>query len=651
MDAVVFRRNDVVLVAVLTRPHGLGQTVVVVHRQLHALGFAEVRKLWQRVELLAVAVNDAAAEVELLLAAAEVAREEILDRAHHLLADADGVMAPEERTAAGHDRAAPGELVRFHHAETDGLIRDIHCLGRELRHGDLCFVAHFGHADAQEECAVVLKIQIGVRVLVRAETTGRVPPRGRHADADRRVGLLHGKKDLLHALFHRVERGDIGVTVYGELAVAALRAGIESVETAERERIHVELAAGLVYGAFHGEQALRRAVAAHRAGGDVVRERHNTSRIEVRDDVGAAAVADGLRHDARAEVGIRAAVAEQIVLQAENASVRGDRELFVHFKRMALVMIAQGILARERDAHGAPRDPRADAREHAEKMVALAAERAADLDLAEVHLFRVALESACAVVARAEGGLRVAVVHIAPVFERHGDRALRLDVAMLDALGAVFLVDDDRRLGERFFHVTLAEMQLQRHIAVRLRCGMARDGNAGLGVIGRDARRAGSKRLVRREYCGEDLIVDLHELGRGVCDLLRFRKHERERFGTAADTSAAEHRRVHRQRAIVKIRAVGVRDHAHHTRHGERLRGVNAQKLGTRLLRPDDLAAEHAGNIIVIHVFQAARHLADGVHHRVRAADHIVKNAFFVRPLVAAHNSGSAVNGLDDARI
>lgn len=217
-------------------------------------------------------------------------------------------------------------------------------------------------------------------------------------------------------------------------------------------------------------------------------------------------------------------------------------------------MIAQGVLARERDAHGAPRDPRADAREHAEKMVALAAERAADLDLAEVHLFRVALESACAVVARAEGGLRVAVVYIAPVFERHGDRALRLDVAMLDALGAVFLVDDDRRLGERFFHVTLAEMQLQRHIAVRLRCGMARDGNAGLSVIGRDARRAGSKRLVRREYRGEDLIVDLHELGRSVCDLLRFRKHERERFGTAADTSAAKHRRIHRQRAIVKIR-------------------------------------------------------------------------------------------------
>src|SRR5439155_7963881 len=94
-----------------------------------------------------------------------------------------------------------------------------------------------------------------------------------------------------------------------------------------------------------------------------------------------------------------------------------------------------------------------------------------------------------------------------------------------------------------------------------------------------------------------------------------------ERLAREADSVTREHAFILHAAAVAYVGHVGSRDHGAHTGEPSRATGVDPHESRVRLMTPEHLAVEHAGQSEVGGVQRRASYLTRRVHAGDRAAD------------------------------
>ena len=271
---------------------------------------------------------------------------------------------------------------------------------------------------------------------------------------------------------------------------------------AELDRIDVERPRHHVGVALVREDELRHAETAQRAGRRHVGVHRVGIDPDIVDVVGTGGGEAGFVGDARADIGVGAAVPEHLAFARRDAAVLVDAGLDAHRARM-LGDLIELLLHGQRDLHRAARDHRARRHQRFELDVELAAIAAAEIRHFDAHLVFRPAEQPRDLGAHEGRSLRAAIDRQAG-FLVVGDRAERLERHVQAFLGAEFVLEHVRGLGKRLVDVAAAQFGIEREVGVFLALEMLEVGEAAGGLqlvvhIGRCRHRL-------------DLVVDRRQL-------------------------------------------------------------------------------------------------------------------------------------------
>ena len=350
--------------------------------------------------------------------------------------------------------------------------------------------------------------------------------------------------------------------------------------------VEADLCGEQVEAAFDGEARLVDAEAAHRAARRIVGVGRDRLDLERRHAVGPAGVAGGAFEHLAADRGVGAGIAEDVDLRRGQPPLGVAADRVGHGQRVALRMDADQLFARELDPHRAAGQAREQRRLRLDRHVLLAAEGAAIRgEFDEEPLFRLA-EDGGDLAAVLEDALALAQDMQAAVGQRPGEAGLRLEEQVLDALRRPLARDDMRGGGERGLDVAARVARRREHVVVpRI-----------------DRRRAGPDRLGGVEHRGQGLVLDLDELRRLAGEARRLGGHRRQHVADIARLLALgdEDRPVGNDLPDPAVaRHVGGGRDRGDARQGQRLRDVDADDPGARVLRQHDGAVEQAGRVDV----------------------------------------------------
>jgi hypothetical protein len=212
-----------------------------------------------------------------------------------------------------------------------------------------------------------------------------------------------------------------------------------------------------------------------------------------------------------------------------------------------------------------------------------------------------------------------------PGVGRLADRHIGLERQVQHLLGAEGVLEDVIRLGHRGRDVAAPQMEVERHVGVALSHEMleVRKGAGGLELVVHDRLRGHRLDLV--EHGWKLLILRLDQLRGRVRHMRIARQHHRDRVADIMHLAGGE------DRLIVKRRPIERAGHdleniidSHDAMDAlERLRGADVEldDAAVRDRAAHDLAIEHAGKALIVHVFGGAGDLGLAFEARDRASD------------------------------
>ena len=208
------------------------------------------------------------------------------------------------------------------------------------------------------------------------------------------------------------------------------------------------------------------------------------------------------------------------------------------------------------------------------------------------------------------------VDHDAAQLVHRSDAGFRLQVGVLLRACAVGVLDDDVRLGESCIQFTAADVVFEQHVAV---------------AIGVNQRAIGLTCLQRIVHDRQVFPIDLDQaqgcgglgfgLGHGHGDLIPDETHDIGITHAFRRAGAAQHRLIGHIQPVDIVGHVGRSEHAHHTRRGLGLGGVDAPDARVRPLGEEHLHVQHAWPIDIAGVKCLAGYLVFGINSGKRTTN------------------------------
>ena len=353
---------------------------------------------------------------------------------------------------------------------------------------------------------------------------------------------------------------------------------------------------------LEGKPGLRRAVAALRAAGRLVREDAAPLELVPRDPVGhrlERARVEGGRDPVRA---VRPPVEPRPEVKGQDLAVLPHAGPHPHEHRMAAPVGIEDLLPRERRLHRSPRDLGQPGDDHlVAEGVGLPAEAAAvrgrdDPDVAHRHLEDLA-ERPVDIVRRLGRGPEREL----PVRRPLGDRRMLLHRQVRVSLEEEHVLADEVGLAETLLHVAELERdQLVDVVPVPVLVDT---------VGARPERRLDGHQRIER------LVLDVDHPRGGFGGLFVHGGDGRHRVSHEAHLLHAERLFVlaHRHDPEPDWRKVPARDDRVHAGQGRRARRVDPTDQGMRALRPEELRVRHAREDDVVGEARLACHLRPGI--------------------------------------
>ena len=480
-------------------------------------------------------------------------------------------------------RARPRRLTDLHRkARVDARVEDRRWQAGDF-HGALDEdgeepLPHLREAVVERDAAAVFHDEASAPVFFRAVAD----PAVLDAAGDARAAAV-----LLPDVLHREERlleADRRVEL---LAARPRVARLERIPPADLPAVEAGLLGEHVERALDREVSLVRSEAAHRAARRVVRVHGERLDVDVLAPVRPRRMPGCALEDLASDRRVRARVADHPGLHGREAPFRVAADPVAHRDRMPLRVEAHGLLARENEPDGPPRDAREERRLGLDRHVLLASEGAAvrdedDVDVLDVepekrgHLPPVVED---ALPLREERQLRLRV--LGRDVARRRETGLGLEVEVLDALRPPRALDDVRRGGERRVRVAEPDDGARKEVAVRS-----------------DRRCALAESLLRVRDGRQDLVRDLHERRRGAGRARIHRGDGREDVAHVVRLLALgdESRPVRDDEAIEALPGHVARRHDGHDPGVPcRDRRVDRLHAGARVRRERHGAVEHPG--------------------------------------------------------
>ncbi len=403
-----------------------------------------------------------------------------------------------------------------------------------------------------------------------------------------------------------------------------LRAAVvQHVLAAELDRIDVERAGHHVGVALVGEDELRHAKTAQRAGRRHVGVHGVRVDPHIVDVVRTAGSKARFMRHARADIRISAAVPEHLAFARRDAARLVDAGLDANRRRMFGDLIKL-LLHGQRDLHRPSRDHRARRHQRFELDVELAAVAAAEIRHLDAHLvFRPAQQPRD--LGAHEGRSLRARIDRQAGFLVVGDRAERLERHVQAFLRAEFVLEHVRRFGKRLVDVAAAQFGIEREVGVFLALEMFEVGEAagGFELIVHIGRRRHRLDFVvdRRQF----LIFGDDGVRRGFGNMRIGGEHDGDRLADETHFVDRQDRLVVERRPVIRIGdhlAHVVRgDDAKHARHCLRRGRIDRLDAAMRHGGTENLAMQHAGQPHQVRVFGAAGDFFAAFEARHRAAD------------------------------
>ena len=465
-------------------------------------------------------------------------------------------------------------------------------LGGDLAQAGRLPGAEVGDAAADQQRAVRLQAQPGRRpvaepdrpavgVPVAAEAAADQLPRpGRPGRlAEHRERAMHGLADLYAGV--QPLPGRQQVALGQEVALPHLDAGQAE---ALGQAVHLALVAvHHLHRAEPAEGARRGVVGEHRGRGDA-----GVGRL-----VGPAGAGGAREQHPRRQVGVGAGVAEDLDLLRGDRAVQARPGPVPHDERVPLGARGQRFLPVPDHPHRPPGPPDQQREERLDRHVLLAAEAAAHVgrdhpDLAlrqpqDLRDRRRVLDDLGGHPQREHAVLQPA------------HPGLRLEVGVLDVLGAVLPLHHHVGGGHRRGRVATPDLPADQRVADLV-----------------DARSAVGAGRFDVEDAGQLLVVDAHQFGRLVGELLGGGGHHRHRLSEVPDPVLGQHRHRHlelgqaaaRPLHDLVVRHVGRGEHGGHAGQRAGRGDVKTGDPGARQRAADHPAVQHAGQLPVRRVVQ-----------------------------------------------
>ena len=525
------------------------------------------------------------------------------------------------RRARGIRAGIVGRGIRIRAENGDILQRTVERLGGDLREDRVAAGAHIGRADGEGVPAAVVQLE-------RRAADVHIADAGalhRHAHADGAhlavshiaAGVFFLPADAAaHAFQTRLKRaarvllpvvGGHRLALAGDVAFSYLK-GVDA-----------EARGQLVYGGFHGEEALRRAVAAVRARGHVVGI-HNVVHEPVR--LGFGVKRDGFmagEADGRGAVlAVSAGIGERIEIDAAHDAVfvRAETHMHLHFMPRAA---RDHALAAGKDDHARLfRHPRDERRINGAHRRLLRAEAAADARLAHTDLRARDVQRICHDAARVEYDLRGAYDVQPSVGVDRAECAERFHRRLLTGFRVVHAVDDNVAAPEHGVNVALPVLLVRAEIAAVVRA----DGALRFPVFLRVNEHGVVERRAEIQHRLKHVVLDLYELHRFVDARLVPPGENGDNVAREADV-AVDHEPVERtglRRGLSGLRITpGVLrhvlpgKHGLHARHAHGAAGVNLAHQRVRVRRAQKLYHEAVFRRDVLGIDRLSGHELHGV--------------------------------------
>ena len=375
--------------------------------------------------------------------------------------------------------------------------------------------------------------------------------------------------------------------------------------------------------ALVGPDQLRDAEAAQRAGRRAVGVERVGIDADIVDVVGPRRGEAGFLGDARADIGVGAAIPEHLAGPRRDAAVVADAALDAERRRM-LGDDVELFFHGQRDLDWPAHDQRQRRHQRFELDIDLGAEAAAEMrHLHPDAVFRPAEQPRDL---RAHERRRLA----RRMDRQHavaglGHRDERLERQMQALLGLEGMRDN--AIGARHGGIDVAAPQVivERHIGAGAALEVFEIGKrAGRleHVVNDDVGRHGGDFVIDRRQLVVLRADRLHGL---VGDMRIAGQDHRHRLADMAHLVDRQDRLIVKRRAVIGLRNelldVGSGDHPMHARHGARRRGVEAADAAVRHGGAEHLAVQHAGQAQMMGVVGAAGHLGAHFKPRDRLAD------------------------------
>ena len=436
-------------------------------------------------------------------------------------------------------------------------------------------LAHLGPAVPDLDGAVLPEVHDRPGDLLEAVAETRVLEA--QADAD---GLSGGDRLVVGGL-DVVEAGaGAEAAVVHDLAGAPDVAGADHVAAAHLPAADAHGGGEAVHHALHGELGLVGAEAPEGAAHRVVGAHGSGLDVDGRHHIWAAGVAGGPLEDLHADRGVGAGVAEHPGPEGGEAALGVAPGAIGHADGVPLGVHEEGLLARQRAAHGPVQQEGGQRRLGLVRHVLLAAEGAAVAHQLDGDPLLVDAEHRRHLVAVVPDPL-TAGVHVQPaVTGRDGQRGLGLEEGVLDALGLEDLLDDVGRRRQGRLDVTPGVGGDRQHVAVQFPDGVL-------------VRRHGHDRVAERL---EPHVLDVDEGGGPPGGLPVAGDDDGKDVAQVRGAPALgdEHRPVDVDEADPQLAGhVGGGEHGLDAVDGGRRRGVDADHVGPGVVGQSERPVEH----------------------------------------------------------
>ena len=471
--------------------------------------------------------------------------------------------------------------------DIEQLGRDARGFGRELYDGGADGLSHVHHRSAHFHAPVRLQRKGRARVVHLALAGADILECRRHAPAHfppRPLPLFVFRPNLAEHFFAGVQRADGADAGEQPLPADRVVAFYQHVLPAQLERVHVQLDGRFIQQLLHGDVGLVDPVAAEWARVRVVGERCQAVDAHVLAAVWPHGEHASLVNHARAVAAIGSRVGHELRVHRNDDTVLVQSHLVIVGERVALDRVVQVFLAGQGDLHGPLQVVGSHRRNRIAGHFQLAAVGAAHRGRNYPHLVAGHCQDIRNLLACLERALGRQLDNDAAVRSGLGQRGVRFQICVLDALRLEMAFHHQRRLGQRFIHVA--------DVVVHLLADRA---------VGLDLRCAFLQRIHRVVDALQHLILYVHPLGCRFRLLLGFRHDQRNDVAGIADHFGTEHLLVS-PRAPVRVQPGHVlgREHAHDARRLLRLRCIHPEDLRVGVLAPDDLPMHHAHPVQVV---------------------------------------------------